>query len=196
MRMRLVMLAAALSMGVVSAPNAFAQQPDCKSIQDPKARLECFDAAPTAAPKAPAAPKPPAKTAPKADPNTTTDGGWQLRRIKDAMTDETTCILSPVGKPYVQISVRDLYISYRTRGGVQGFQYRLDDGPISDMEIPTDTEKQIGFVHISGDAFNRVLRASRLRVQVVTLISGLQTEDLAVSGMRSLYAKMQRECHD
>ena len=46
MKMRLVMLAAAVSMGVVSATNAFAQQPDCKSIQDPKARLECFDAAP------------------------------------------------------------------------------------------------------------------------------------------------------
>ena len=43
MRMRLVMLAAALSMGVVSATNAFAQQSDCKSIQDPQARLACFD---------------------------------------------------------------------------------------------------------------------------------------------------------
>ena len=51
MRMRLVMLAAVLSMSVVSATNAFAQQPDCKSIQDPKARLACFDGA-ARAPKA------------------------------------------------------------------------------------------------------------------------------------------------
>ena len=32
---------------VLSSPG-YAQQPDCKSIPDPKARLECFDTAPTA----------------------------------------------------------------------------------------------------------------------------------------------------
>jgi len=176
----------------LSSPG-YAQQPDCKSIQDSKARLECFDAAP---PKAPAAPKAPAKSAPKADPNTTTDGGWQLRRSKDAMTDKTSCILSPVGKPYVQISVGNLYIGYRGRGGVQGFRYRLDDGPISEMQLPTPIEKQIGAVRISGEVFNQVLRASRLRVEVLTLVSGLQNEDLAVSGMRRLYAKMRQECPD
>jgi hypothetical protein len=43
MKMRLVMLTAAVSMGVFSVTNAFAQQLDCKSIQDPQARLACFD---------------------------------------------------------------------------------------------------------------------------------------------------------
>lgn len=40
MKIRLVIFAAVFSFSV---PNAFAQQPDCKSIQDPKARLACFD---------------------------------------------------------------------------------------------------------------------------------------------------------
>jgi hypothetical protein len=133
MKMRPMIFAAEISMTTISAPNAFAKDQDCKSIQDPKARLECFDAGATAPPKAPAAPKAPAKSAPKADPNTTTEGGWQLRRSKDPMTDKTNCILTPVGKPYVQITVGDLYISYRGRGGVQGFSYRLDDGPVSQI---------------------------------------------------------------
>ena len=190
MKIRLVViLAAAVSMGLVSPTNALAQQTDCKSIQDPKARLECFDAAP---PKAPTAA--PAKSAPKADRNTTAVGGWQLQRSKNAMTDKTDCILVPVGKPHVQITVGDLYISYRGRGGVQGFRYRLDDEPVSQMQLPTEIDKQIGAVHISGDTFNRILQASRLRVEVLTLISGVQNEDLAVAGVRGLYTKMQREC--
>ena len=180
MKIRLVViLAAAVSMGLVSPTNALAQQTDCKSIQDPKARLECFDAAP---PKAPTAA--PAKSAPKADRNTTAVGGWQLQRSKNAMTDKTDCILVPVGKPHVQITVGDLYISYRGRGGVQGFRYRLDDEPVSQMQLPTEIDKQIGAVHISGDTFNRILQASRLRVEVLTLISGVQNEDLAVAGVR------------
>ena len=125
--------------------------------------------------------------------NTTTDGGWQLRRNKDAMTDKTSCILSPVGKPHVQISVGDLYISYRGRGGVSAFSYRMDDGPASQLQLPTEIDKQIGFVHISGDAFNSILRASRLRVQVLTVLSNLLNEDLALSGMRS-YMQEQQEC--
>jgi SPOR domain len=185
----LVQVAASPSSTAVppGVPKVASDRPaDCKSIQDPKARLECFDTAP---PKTSTAP---AKSAPKADPTTTTDGGWQLRRVKDTMTDKKECILSPVGKPHIQITVGDLYISYRGRGGVQGFSYRLDDGPVSKMQLATDIERQIGAVHISGDAFNHILRASRLRVETFTVLSTLLNEDLAVSGMRNLYAKMQR----
>jgi hypothetical protein len=58
--------------GLPASPSSprYAQQPDCKSIQDPQARLECFDAAPTAPRKVLAAPAAAAKSAPKADPNT------------------------------------------------------------------------------------------------------------------------------
>jgi hypothetical protein len=77
MRMRLVMLAAVLSMDVVSATNAFAQQPDCKSIQDPKARLACFDGA-AKAPKATAK-----KAAPKAQDEFAAAKQAMLRKLTD-----------------------------------------------------------------------------------------------------------------
>ena len=119
-----------------------------------------------------------------------------MRKLKDAMTDKIDCIISPTNNPNVQVSKSDLYISYRGRGGVGGFTYRIDDNPVSAMQLPTDQDKQVGFVHISGAVFNQVLTASRLRVQTVTLLSALVNEDLQLAGMRRLYAKMQQECRD
>lgn len=57
MRSPLGLLAAAVLISAISATNAFAQQSNCKSVQDPKAQPECFDAPPTVQPKAAANPK-------------------------------------------------------------------------------------------------------------------------------------------
>jgi hypothetical protein len=117
-----------------------------------------------------------------------------LHKVKDNLTDKTTCVVSPVGKPHVQISANNLYIAYRGRGGVQGFQYRIDDGPVSAMQLPTSIEREMGAVRLSGEAFNQALCASRLRVRVLTSLSSLQEDDLPLSGMHHLYDKMRREC--
>jgi hypothetical protein len=57
MQLPLGLLAAAVLISVISATNAFAQQSNCKSVQDPKARLECLNASPAIQPKAAADPK-------------------------------------------------------------------------------------------------------------------------------------------
>jgi hypothetical protein len=99
-----------------------------------------------------------------------------------------------MGKAYVQMSNDDLYVSYRGRGGVQGFKYRFDEGPPSEMQIPSDIEKQIGAIKISGAAFQQLLRSSRLRIETLTLISGIANEDINLTGARPLYTRMLREC--
>lgn len=165
-----------------------AQSVDCQTIKDNQARLECYDKAP---PKRPAAPK--AKTEP-ASGGTVKDGVWELSRRKDTMTDKLSCTIFAVGKPYVQISARDLYISYSGRGGVNGFQYRIDDQPATGMQLPTDIEKQIGAVHLSGAAFQQILRARRLRVSTLTLVAGIKEEDLALDGVARLHERLMREC--
>src|SRR5438876_9378964 len=80
-------------------------QENCGAIQDPQARLACFDKAATSAKPAASAKK---SAAPKASPGATVDGGWELRMVKDNFTDELNCIISPIGKPWVQISVGNL----------------------------------------------------------------------------------------
>jgi hypothetical protein len=178
--------------GGLASTGSSAQQPACKDIQDPAARLACFDKVPAAPAAVPAKPKPPAK--PPADANRILDGGWAMRKSKDAMTDKVDCIISPANNPSVQVSQSDLYISYKGRDGVQGFTHRIDDGSSSPMQLPTEIERQVGLVHISGAAFNQILTASRLRVETVTLVAGLGNEDLQLTGMRRLYARMPGFC--
>ena len=102
-----------------------AAQENCRAIQDPKTRLECFDKLPAAPPAANTAPRKNEPAAPKASPNTTFDGDWQLRQHKDTMTDKLTCVVLATARPYIQFSIGQLYISYAGRGGVDGYTYRI-----------------------------------------------------------------------
>jgi hypothetical protein len=104
-----------LWLSTFAVSTAAAQQQDCRSIQDPKGRLECYDALP----QAPVAPKKPAQAAPgQKAPNASAESGCLLKRSKDAMTDKVSCYLTPAGNPHVQITPKELYISFRGRGGV------------------------------------------------------------------------------
>lgn len=175
-------------------PTIAAAQENCRAIQDAKARLDCFDKMPATPPPAPAKKAAPPAARGKAEPGTTTDSGWQLRKSRDAMSDKVTCVIMPIAKPYIQFNIGDFYLSYAGRGGVEGFQYRIDDNPASGMQIPSPIEKQISAVHLSGRVFEQILKAKRLRVSTLTLIRGLQDEDIDLAPMRRLYARMVSEC--
>jgi hypothetical protein len=129
-------------------PVVAAAQEDCRAIQDPTARLECFDKL---------HPAPPAgKTAPKNEPvarpppNTAADGGWQLRRDKDPMTDKATCVVWGTDRPYIQFNIGQMYIVYASRGGLQGYEYRIDDQPASGMQLPSPIEKGVSTINLKG----------------------------------------------
>jgi hypothetical protein len=164
---------------------------DCRAIQDAAARLACFDKAPKAPGKATAAPTP---AAPKTTPGAIVDSGWELRIKKDGFTDKTTCVISPIGKPNIQVTVGHLYISYSGEGGVAGFTPRLDDLPAQQMQLPTPIEKQIGAVHFGESKFYEVMAASRLRVQTLTVLGDLKNEDLQLDPVKRLYKKIPPAC--
>lgn len=163
--------------------SALSQDSSCREIADAAKRLECFDRSAAE----------PAKKSPSAKP---APGryGWVLNKSKDRMTDKISCVVSPPGKPFIQVNLGSLYISYRSRGGLQGFQYRIDDAPISRMQLPTPIEQQISAAHIRGATFDQILRSRRLRVQALTLVAGVITDDVDLSGLSAVYARMQREC--
>jgi hypothetical protein len=196
------LFATAALITAISVTNVFAQQSNCKSIQDPKARLECFDTSPIVQPKATADPRTEGNSLPKEKVNTTmqggwqvtTDQGWQLHRRNDPMTDKPQCFLAPVGKGYAQFTTDAFYISYKGRGGVQGYNYRLDDRPVAKFQIATEMERKLDVIEFSDDAFKSVLGASRLRLEVLTVLREVSYDDFALVGMRGLFAKMSREC--
>jgi hypothetical protein len=184
------MLIRCLAIGLMTtlAGPTHGQGKHCRQIADPKARLECFDAgpSPTASPRV-------ASQAPNAQP-ASGSGEWVLETKKDAMTDKVFCVVIPEGKPFIQVNIGSLYISFRGRGGVEGFQFRIDDGPVSQMKFPDRIEKQVGVVHINGAPFEQILGAKRLRVQTVTILSSSVTEDIDLGGLAAVYAQMQRDC--
>lgn len=199
------LVAAAVVISVISMTNAFAQQSNCKSIQDPKARLECFDALATPQPKSTADPRTKGYSLLKEKMNNTvvqdgwqvtTEQGWQLHRRNDPMTNKIECYLAPVGKPYAQFTTHNFLVSYKERGGVKGYTYRLDDGAVTEMQLPTEEEQELDILDFSDGAFNSILGASRLRLEVLTVLDEIVDDDFPLSGMRGLFVKMKQECAD
>lgn len=167
---------------------------DCKALTDPAKRLECFDKAtpakPVATPNTTPKPKPPAKSAPAKN----VDDGWELKTSKDNFSDKTTCVVSPIGRPWVQLNVNNLYISYAGKGGVAGYTLRFDDQPPRQMQLPTPIDQQIGAVHLSPADFAEAMNSDRVRVQTFTVLRELKDEDLKMAGAKRLYQKMGPEC--
>lgn len=184
--------AAGLLISVLTTYGYAHAQDNCSSIPDPQARLACFD---KGAPRSAPAKKQAAPIAPKAAAGAVaTDSGWELRVSKDKFTDEVSCIITPTGRPWIQISVGNLFISYRGRGGVKGYTLRIDDNPPGQMRLASPLETQISMVNLSGDLFVDSMAGNRLRVQTFTVLNELKDEDIELGPVKRLYKKMGPEC--
>jgi hypothetical protein len=112
----------------------------------------------------------------------------------DTMTDKLTCVVLATARPYIQFSIGQLYISYAGRGGVESYTYRIDDLPISKMQLPSDTEQINSMINLKGQTFNQIIASSRLRVETRTFVGGIEVEDIDLDPVKRLYARMEREC--
>ena len=122
------------------------------------------------------------------------EGIWELRQGKDAFSDKSSCVMTVATKPYIQIDSGAFSVSYRGRGGVQGYQVRLDEEPEGKMQLPNAIEKQGGFLIWQGDAFETVMKAKRVRIQVVTVLPSMVTDDIDMKGAPRLYARLLQLC--
>ena len=127
-------------------------------------------------------------------PVTAKKGKWELRVSKDGFSDETRCVITYIGRSDIQVSQGSLFFDYSKKGGVESYEYRLDNEPSSGLILPDDVLRRIGIVKISGQGFSRVMTSSRVRVQVLTLIAGLSNEDVSTSGLFELYNQMLDRC--
>lgn len=113
-------------------------------------------------------------------------GDWSIYLTQDAMTDAPSCVATYKDRTDIQLSDESFAISFRGRGGVSSFKYRLDDQPPSGVVLPTKVEKEIGAVYLGGQAFSQLAAAKRIRVQVLTVLSSLVDEDIDLSSFQSV----------
>ena len=93
----------------------------------------------------------------------TTIGDWAIYRDVDAMTDNVSCLGTYHDNPAIQLTSDSLAISLKGRGGVQGYLYRLDHNPPTQLQLPTDAEKELEAVVFEGGIFNSIIQSKRIR---------------------------------
>lgn len=121
-----------------------------------------------------------------------TAGNWTVLRDVDKMTDKVSCTgiyKNDFGK---QLAQDGLYISIR--GGISSVTLRFDDSPARGMRLPTQIEKDVRAVMLEGSEFDAAIASSRLRGQVLTLVSGLQEFDLDLTGIAEASANIKSGC--
>lgn len=122
------------------------------------------------------------------------DGVWELRQSKDNFTDKITCLIAATNNDNVEVSPGNFYLSLRGRGGLKAYKYRLDDSPPTELALPTELEQRTSILIFKGQVFSRILKANRLRVQTLTMLSGSQNDDIDLTGLAGLYSQMSKAC--
>lgn len=119
-------------------------------------------------------------------------GNWKVLRSTDVMTDATTCTGIYKENYSIQLVENRLFVS--VRGGLQSITLRFGDAPANPLRLPEKMEKDVGMVIISGTDFYELTKTNRLRLQVLTLVSGIFNEDLDISGIQEAVENIKSGC--
>lgn len=127
----------------------------------------------------------------------TDHGQWLIQTKTDTITDKVVCLAVYKADPNVQIDDGGLAISYRGRGGVKGFYYRLGDLPISSMQVreayrPSSADVLV----LSNPKFvMKAIDSGRLRVRALTYLGELIDTDVDLTEVNGLiFSMMQLGC--
>lgn len=119
-------------------------------------------------------------------------GNWTVLRSLDTMTDKVSCTAIYKANYGVQLARDKLIV--RISGGIQSVTLRFGENPPQSMRLPQKMEKDVNAVIIEGAEFSQALETNRLRVQVLTLVRGVATEDLDTTGIQSATEHIQAGC--
>ncbi len=114
-------------------------------------------------------------------------GDWAINRSVDKMTDAPSCTGIYRHDWNIQLSKDAFYISLRGRGGVKAITLRFGDDPPRPLRLPSDMESNISMVSLEGREFSTPLNSTRLRAQVLTVLGGIVTEDIDLTGIKQLH---------
>jgi hypothetical protein len=119
-------------------------------------------------------------------------GKWTVLRSIDKMTDKVNCTGINGGDYGKQLGMGGLYIS--VKGGIEGVTMRFDDAPARPLRLASKMEKDVRALIIEALEFQSVLSSKRLRLQVNTLVSGLQEFDIDLTGISEAFENIEQDC--
>ena len=121
-----------------------------------------------------------------------TSGNWKVLRSNDPMNDTTNCTGIYKDNYSVQLTPDRLFIGIQ--GGIQSVTLRFGEKPPRGLRLAEDIEKRIRSIIVSGSDFAELLDSERLRYQVSTLVSGIKTDELDLTGLRPALENIRSGC--
>lgn len=119
-------------------------------------------------------------------------GNWSVERSIDNMTDKVICTGFHDSSRGVQLNDGELYVS--VRGGLQGVKVRFGEKPVRPMRLVSESEKRIDAININGKDFIELLQEQRVRLEVLTIINGIKSEDLNLDGLQAALQHIRAGC--
>ena len=121
-------------------------------------------------------------------------GGWSVLRSVDQMTDKATCTGIYKADYGIQLTPAKLFLN--VSGGIQTVTLRFDDSPANQMRLATSLEKEIRAVILDDNEFTQALASKRIRYQVLTLVRGVATGDIDLTGAMEAQRHITDGCPD
>lgn len=119
-------------------------------------------------------------------------GDWFAKVLVDKMTDAKECLVLNAKDPYVSVDpVGRLDINYRGRGGVAGYQYRIDSNPASPYQLLPPGRTDVLSVSDVRDEFNS---ARRLLIQGETVLGRPISLEYDMRGFEKARADAVKQC--
>lgn len=105
-------------------------------------------------------------------------GQWTIYAKIDGFTDAKTCVALFQDRADIQMDNKSFAISFRGRGGISAYKYRLDNQEPTALELASRREKGISALIFEGTKYNDIVGSTRLRLQAFTALSTLIDEDI------------------
>lgn len=121
-----------------------------------------------------------------------TFGQWEVLRDIDKMTDKVSCVGIYRSDKKIQLAEDGMYIA--VSGGIESVTLRFGSDQARPMRLAKKMEKDVRAVMLEGEEFQGAIGADRLRMQVLTLVSGLKEYDLNMSGASQAVEHIKAGC--
>lgn len=122
------------------------------------------------------------------------EGDWVLRKADGPSSGVAACILAPKARSRLQIVGDKIEVTGLPKNSIFNYQYRIDDGSVSKAIFPTAQMQESGVITLDGEAFKDVLIGRRFSIRVLDRWHEAITEDINLSGLRSLSEKRADAC--
>jgi hypothetical protein len=119
-------------------------------------------------------------------------GNWRVLRSIDAMTDQPSCTGIYKNDYGIQLSESTMYIRTKTR--YSSYQLRFDDLPANEVRLAHGVDARDRSLPLVKDEFSALIAASRLRVEVLTILGDLEYYDLDIRGVSQVLDSIKAGC--